>query len=241
MTLLSEVGLSTMGLVAAILCLGCLSPNDRAAANPAEKLVETSRIAFRYSTSDVNVNLTSRSTCVATRLTDRWAITAAHCLSGNEETITILCGDGRGKYSGETFRLNAQVTHATHDVKLLQFAQSSFCFAEAAKITRRIAKNASFFAVILPRAQVITSQSPPAGSHASLIEVDRDDHTIQLYDGTACLASGDSGYPVFVEGPAHPYELAGLLISGLEECPSMQTIVRADQLATWITQRIDVK
>ena len=183
----------------------------------------------------------SRSACVATRLTDRWAITAAHCLSGKEETISILCGDGDGKYSGETFRLDAQVSHATHDVKLLRFAKSSFCFAEAANITRKIAKDASFFATTLPRAEVITFQSPPYDTHVSLIEVGRDDHTIQLYDGSACLAKGDSGYPVFVEGTAHPYELAGLLISGLEGCPSTQTIVRADRLSTWISQRIDVK
>jgi hypothetical protein len=174
-------------------------------------------------------------------LTDLWAITAAHCLSGKEKTLTILCPKKHDKYSAKKFRLRAQERHATHDVTLLQFARSSFCFGDTVNITRRIEENASFFTETLPKVQVIASKNSLVSNHAPLVEVSRDDHTLQLHDNTACLTKGDSGYPVFVEGTGPPYELGGLLISGLEGCPSLQTVVRTDRLSEWISKKIDEK
>ena len=203
------------------ICFACLPNPSADSENSRSAFSVPTQIAFRYKSYDVREDPLSQFTCVGTRLADRWAITASHCLDGVEEIVAILCGDPSRESSVKMFRIHSKVAHNTHDASLMLFDRDLTCLGEPARIARVVPEGISFFGLVIPKPQLDAISSPIGQLVVPFIEASRDGHTIRLYDRDACLTDGDSGYPVFMPGPHQRYELAGLLISGIGGCPTM--------------------
>ena len=224
-----------------ILCFACVPKSVTKNEDPRKSFLESTQIAFRYQAFDAREETFARFTCVGTRLADRWAITASHCLNGSEKSVTILCMSQNGESNVETYHIQSQITHVTHDVSLLLFERDLDCLNESVHIARVVPEEISFFGSTIHNQRLDGKYNSIDQSMVRFIEANRDDHTIRLYDRDVCLAEGDSGYPVFVKGLDQRYELAGLLISGISGCPTIQTIVRTDRLASWVDMNISPK
>lgn len=196
---------------------------------------------FRYfaslSGSTPAPNLPAQMTCVASSLADGWAMTAGHCIQGENAQLSFLCKEKGEQFYVETLQLNKLVRHKTHDLALFKFEEES-CYANrSTMVTTVIPRDISFMTPVL-------FTQPPAKwqmKFARVNEVERDEHTLRLLDDTACLTKGDSGTPFFVlQNDAKPM-VAAILITGSDDCPSVQTAVRLDRLLPWIRQTMAKK
>ena len=182
-------------------------------------------------------NLPTQMTCVATSLIDGWTMTAGHCIQGKNTQLSFLCKEKGDQYYVETLQLNKLVRHETHDLALFKFVKES-CYANKnTMVTTVIPRDVSFVTPVL-------SAQPPAKwqmKFAKVNEVDRDEHTLRLSDDTACLTKGDSGAPFFVLENNAKSMVAAILITGSNDCPSVQTAARLDRLLPWIRQTMAKK
>jgi len=215
---------------ALLLALAILGVENVATAPSTHPQLPAPTAVFRFFVDVPNKNAWARRTCIATQLQGNWAITAAHCLGGNEEFLNLRCTKGSRT---KKIALLEQARHPTHDVTVFSLDQQFPCYGRDVKLAKSLSQQASFFTP-----NVTTTTTKPSGLFLPLEEISRDTHTIRLRDAHACLTRGDSGSPLFQINEDFSLELGGLLISGSTGCPSRQTAVRLDALSYWILDNI---
>lgn len=177
--------------------------------------------------------------CVASLLSPRQALTAAHCLSGAERSLTLACPgtDGRIRFLAVTVR--AQRRHPTHDVRLIEFDALPPCGSGAVTIAPSLRSEETFLTAKLPWLDPSAGGTAPHPPQARAVAATRGDQTIEARDQPPCLRQGDSGSPLFVRRAGRRGVVAGLLIAGAGACPGHQTFVRLDRIRDWIEQRLN--
>lgn len=161
-----------------------------------------------------------RAACVGTFLGPDLAITAAHCLHGNERTLTVICQSSGGIWQRQTLNLTGQRQHPTADVTLLSLDPPSCRTAELEIAAELTAGDVFQF----------------KGSNTQTIrlsEASLEAYTIRTESPDLCLPRGESGSPLLVTEGAGSV-LAGVLISGSPSCPGEYLFARLDWLHDWI-------
>ena len=174
--------------------------------------------------------------CVGTFFTPSRAITAAHCLTGSERSITIQCRDAHEKTRIEIGSISQQTQHPTHDVTILEFESPPQCDIDFAVIAPLIRENDTFF--ILPSHITPSDEGLRHPAQAFVVETGRNAYTIDVIDSHMCLSQGESGTPLFLKRNLRKNVIAGLLIAGSYDCPSWQTFVRLDSIWEWVAESL---
>ncbi|ASJ71973.1 trypsin-like serine protease [Granulosicoccus antarcticus] len=170
------------------------------------------------------------------------ALTAAHCFRNTVESINIGCRDS----STVEALITAFYWHPTHDVVLMKLLVNEACLGKGVSLRHQeLDKHHQNKQLVIPgtvQPQSMTfgesrafEPATPSSEFVRVAEIlSVDQETLRLSDQVVCLKAGDSGYPLLMNG-----EIAGMLISGLEGCPTEQIAIRTDRIANWISRHME--
>lgn len=165
--------------------------------------------------------LPQRMTCVGTLILDSVLITASHCLPSTVQLLTIVCNK-KQPWINETHAVVETQHHPEQDIALLRLHTASKCSDTAQTLT--IAKP--------DNNQLNAFDHSKSGLYA-LDLLAAQQHTLIVSD-PLCMTQGHSGTPVFSRDKEGASHLSALLISGTDECPSLQILTKLAPLRQWI-------
>jgi len=233
------VWLPTLVLVAAMAPAPVWSANNHQGNGPGAAVENGGLRVFRFrrDLAGGSADESRRFNCVATFLAPGVAITAAHCLDGDETALAVICKTAADQAPSREAKVVRQVRHFTHDVTVFHVRPKELCSSGTATIAYSIGETEHFY-VHIPRSIGAPREQIKHDRPASLAQLSQNAHTIDVLDDEICLATGDSGTPLLVERRLHTNVIAGLLIGGAPECSGVQTFVRLDGLREWITAQM---
>ncbi len=163
--------------------------------------------------------------CAGTLLRAGVVLTAKHCFESTPEKVAILCSnkntDGSG--SQRVVDIDRVDNHPESDLVLLALKSDFACQNNSPSL--RIHNDAQ---------RPLVSFKQPDNSLFYLMRLNDNTSTIFVKDATACLRPGHSGYPVFSVSNSGQLQLSAMLISGTDDCPATQVLLRLYPLRSWI-------
>lgn len=170
--------------------------------------------------------------CVGTLLSEDTLLTAAHCIEDSISNLVLDCRLGKTGSMRRIVPIRRRVVHEWVDIAIVQWNTHAPCIPGARAAT--LADSAG----INPLFSVMTEQPQHNGGHFTVGIVSADQLTFRVEGSHACLQQSHSGYPFFRQSADGSTMLEAMLISGNDDCPSTQLLVRLTGVHAWLQETL---